>query len=194
MPKNWLDSVKQAIEYGGIKSSDTIEGLAKELGLDPTKLANTVKAWNTKAAAGKVDAFGRLPQNMKPIVKTPFYGIKTGAIIGQIFCGPRVNYKFEVLDKELNPIPGLYAVGSTAGGTSGGGVFQAAVLSSLGLAFSSGWIAGDNATVVKPSYAPAGMVLESDIRAQEIFNKFNKYFPRIGSLMMKIGFSMKRRG
>ncbi len=193
MPKDWLDSIKQAIEYGGIKSSDTIEGLAKELGLDPAKLANRVKAWNAKAAAGKVDEFGRLPQNMKPIVKAPFYGIKTGAIIGGIYCGPRVNYKFEVLDKNLNPIPGLYAAGSTAGGTSGEGVFQAASLSSLGLAFSSGWIAGDNATATKSTYEPTGMFLESDIRMQELFNKFNRYFPRMSALLMKRGFSKKKR-
>lgn len=78
MPKDWLDSVKLAIEYGGIKCSETIEGLAEEVGLDPGKLARAVSAWNAKAAAGKPDEFGRLPQNMKPIRKAPFYGIKTG--------------------------------------------------------------------------------------------------------------------
>lgn len=193
-PKNWLDSVKQAIEYGGIKYADTVEGLAKELGLDPIKLAKAVKVWNVKAAAGKPDEFGRLPQNMKPIVKAPFYGIKTGAIICGLYCGPRVNYKFEVLDKKQNPIPGLYAAGLTAGGINGEGVVAATVLSNLGLAFSSGWIAGDNATTDKPSYVPSGMYIESEIGAQRLLNKLNKHFPRVGAFLLKTGYSLSRLG
>jgi len=188
MPKNWLDSVKQAIEYGGIKVADTVEGLARELGLDPATLANAVKAWNAKAASGKPDEFGRLPQNMQPIKTAPFYGIKTGPIIAGIFCGPRVNYKFEVLDKHLNPIPGLYAAGLTAGGTNGEGMFNATVLSNLGLAFSSGWIAGDNATTTRSSYVPADMNIESEIGAQRLLKKVDSHFPRVGALVMKAGF------
>ncbi len=191
-PKNWLDSVKQAIEYGGIKYSDTVQELAKELGLDPIKLTAAVKAWNAKAAAGKPDEFGRLPQNMKPIIKTPFYGIKTGAIIGGVFCGPRVNHNFQVLDKNLNPIPGLYAAGLTAGGTSGEGVVAASVLSSVGLAFSSGWIAGDNATTDKPSYIPWGMEIEPAIRIQRLVNKLNKHFPKLGAFLLKTGYALSQ--
>lgn len=160
MPKNWLDSVRKAIEYGGIKFSDTVEGLAEELGLDPAKLVKAVKTWNAKAAAGKPDEFGRMPANMKPILKAPFYGIKTGPIIGGIFCGPRINYRFEVLDKNFNPIPGLYCAGTNAGGVNGEGVFSTTIFSCLGLAFSSGWIAGDNASSTeKLSYAPVQMAL-----------------------------------
>lgn len=191
-PKNWLDSVKQAIEYGGIKYADTLEELARELDLDQAKLTTAVKAWNAKAAAGKPDEFGRLPQNMKPIIKAPFYGIKTGAIIAGVYCGPRVNYKFQVLDNKLNPISGLYAAGLTAGGTSGEGVVAASALSSVGLAFSTGWIAGDNATNYKPSYIPSGMEIEPAIRIQRIVNKLNKYFPRVGAFLLKTGYSLSR--
>jgi hypothetical protein len=42
----------------------------------------------------------------------------------------------------------------TAGGTNGEGMFNATVLSNVGLAFSSGWIAVDNATTARPSYVP----------------------------------------
>jgi fumarate reductase flavoprotein subunit len=146
--------------------------------LEPFILANAVKVWNAKAASGKPDEFGRLSQNMQPIRKAPFYGIKTGPIIAGIFCGPRVNYKFEVLDKHLNPIPGLYAAGLTAGGTNGEGMFNATVLSNVGLAFRSGWIAADNATTTKPSYVPADMDIESEISAQRLFLKrVNSRFP-----------------
>jgi hypothetical protein len=50
----------------------------------------------------------------------------------------------------------LYAAGLTADGTNGEGSFNATVLSNLGLAFSTGWIAGDNATTAAtPAYQPA---------------------------------------
>jgi len=98
-PKNWLDSVKAAIEYGDIKRADTLEDLAAQLGLNPAKLAKAVQAWNAKAAAGKKDEFGRIGRNMKPIVRAPYYGLKTEPSICGIYCGPRVNFKFEVVDK-----------------------------------------------------------------------------------------------
>lgn len=191
-PKNWLDSVNQAVEYGGIKHSDNVKGLAEELGLDPIKLTAAVKSWNAKAAAGKPDEYGRLPQNMKPITKAPFYGIKTGAIIGGVYCGPRVNHNFQVLDKEQNPIPGLYAAGLTAGGTSGEGVVAASALSSVGLAFGTGWIAGDNATSDSPSYTPSGMEIEPAIRIQRFVNKLNKHFPKFGAFLLKTGYTLSQ--
>lgn len=192
-PKDWRESVKMAIDYGGIKTSDTIKGLATELQLDPAKLQNAVNKWNAKAAAGKPDEFGRLGANIVPIKKAPFYGIKTGPLIGGIFCGPRVNYKFEVVDKNGSPIPGMYAAGTCAGGTAGDNVFTATPLSSLGLAFSTGWIAGDNATATKDPYAPAGMIMESPIRLQRILNFIFRHFPGVGALIVKGGFGMSRK-
>ena len=45
-------------------------------------------------------------------------------------------------------------------------MFNATVLFNVCLAFSSGCIAGDNATTAKPSYVPADMDIESEIDAQ----------------------------
>jgi hypothetical protein len=189
-PKNWVDSVNMAIELGGIKKSDTIEGLAVQLGLDPIKLSNRIRMWNEKSATKKKDAFGRLPYNIKPIVKKPYYGIKTGSIIGCIYCGPRVNYKLEVLDKKLDPIPGLYAVGLNAGGTNGEGVNNPTALSSVGLAYTTGWMAGDNATNPNPTYVPHGMELEVDIAAQRMLNEINEHFPSLGLFLMNMVFKV----
>ncbi len=189
MPKDWLDSVQQAIDLGGIKRADTIEDLAAELGLDPGKLTEAVRKWNAKAAAGRPDEFGRLPQNIKPITRPPFYGIKTGPLIAGIFCGPRVNHRLEVVGKDRNPIPGLYAAGLTAGGTNGEGIFNATVLSNLGLAFSTGWIAGDNATAPSPAYQPAEMIIESEVTAQRVLTTLNRHYPRLGELALKTGFA-----
>jgi fumarate reductase flavoprotein subunit len=191
-PKDWRESVKQALEMGGIKKADTIEELAEQLGLDPKKLAAAVKTWNSKSAAGKVDEFGRLPHNMKPILKAPFYGIKSGAVLGSTYCGVRVNYHFQVIGKDQDPIPGLYAAGLTAGGMNGEGMFQATALSSLGLALSTGWIAGDNATAPQ-TYVPKDMIIEYEVTEQRLLNKVNKYFPKLGGFVINTVFSMQKK-
>jgi hypothetical protein len=103
-----------------------------------------------------------------------------------------VNYKFQVLDKKLKPIPGLYAAGFTAGGTNGEGIFNPTALSGVGFAFCSGWIAGDSATGDKSSYVPSGMEIESAIGAQRLLNKLNKHFPRLGAFVLKVGSSLSR--
>ncbi|MGA2932555.1 MAG: FAD-binding protein, partial [Acidimicrobiales bacterium] len=190
MPKDWLSSVEQAIELGGIKQASTLEELAVELKLDPEKLSAAVGVWNAKATAGRPDEFGRLPQNMKPIRKAPFYGIKTGPLIGGIFCGPRVDDRLRVLDTTQEPIPGLYAAGLTAGGTNGEGVWSSTVLSNLGLAFSTGWIAGDNASNANPGYEPAGMIIESEVWQQRMLNEFSRRFPRTGAALLGAGFRL----
>ena len=37
-------------------------------------------------------------------------------MFGSTYCGARVNYRFEVLDKNHEPIPGLDAAGLTSSG------------------------------------------------------------------------------
>jgi hypothetical protein len=96
----------------------------------------------------------------------------------------------EVLDADRRPIPGLFAAGLTAGGTNGEGVFNATVLSNLGLAFSTGWIAGDNASVLRPSPAPDGMILESEVWQQQMLNELSRRFPRIGAAALRAGFEL----
>ena len=67
-------------------------------------------------------------------------------------------------------------------------MFNATVLFNVGLAFSSGWIAGDNATTAKPSYVPADMDIESEIGAQRLLKKVNSRFLCLGAFAMKMGF------
>ncbi len=80
----------------------------------------------------------------------------------------------------------------TAGGTAGEGVVATSALSCVGLAYSTGWIAGDNASTDKPSYVPSGMEIEPEIRAQRLLNKLNKHFPNVGAFLLKTGYSLSK--
>lgn len=80
-----------------------------------------------------------------------------------------------------------------AGGMNGEGMFQSTALSSLGLAFSTGWIAGDNATAAAPTYTPKNMAIESEVFEQRMLNTVNKHFPKLGAFVINFAFSRQKK-
>ena len=51
--------------------------------------------------------------------KTPYYAVQIAPGIHHTMGGVEVNTKYEVLDKDGNVIPGLYAAGEVTGGIHG---------------------------------------------------------------------------
>ena len=69
----------------------------------------------------------------------------SGAILGTM-GGIKVNYKMEVLNKEGNPIPGLYAVGADTESWESDTYWALLAGSAFGFAMNSGRIAAENAS------------------------------------------------
>ena len=82
--------------------------------MDPAALAETVKAYNAACAAGEDKEFGRLKSTLQPVSDGPFYACPLVAGGPNTKGGLAANAKREVLDWNLQPIPGLYAVGEIA--------------------------------------------------------------------------------
>ena len=112
------DAVSETLKKGleenagnSIYSADTFEGLAEAFGLDADQFVATVERYNELCAGGEDLDFGKDAAYMKPIVKAPYYigKIAVGCIvtIGSVYT----NKRREVLDFNLNAIPGLYAIG-----------------------------------------------------------------------------------
>ncbi len=107
------ERTKAPIYKGG-----TIEEAAKAAGLDPAKLAKTVKTYND---AVKADARAKLaPANTLPkaplIEKPPFYIVPFQGGMTATFGGPLIDVNGRVRDTENQPIEGLFAIGNAAGG------------------------------------------------------------------------------
>jgi len=98
--------------------ANTIPELAKLMGVNPTVLQATVDRYNKMARAGVDTDFGK-KHNLIPIVKAPFYAFKGDGTICDMTGGLLINSKAQVMDKKGNPIKGLYAAGSMAGGMYG---------------------------------------------------------------------------
>ena len=124
--KEWLNTVYW--------KADSLEGLAKQIGVDPAGLDATVKRVNDYARTGIDVDFGRGgnvfdryygDSNVKPnpclapISKGPFYAMRLDA--GDIGTkgGLLTNANAQVLHENGQPIPGLYAIGNTSASVMG---------------------------------------------------------------------------
>lgn len=108
------DAGKKNIVTKDVKSSDTLEGLAKELGIDPEGLVSTVERWNQYCQEAQDPECGRTSL-LSPIDAPPYYGAATYPGFAATQGGIKINTKTEVLDALTEqPIPRLYAAGCCA--------------------------------------------------------------------------------
>lgn len=112
-------AVKFYEKRGLVKSADTLEGLAKEIGVPAENLTATVEAWN-KAVADKNDSeFGRSTAMDHDLSKGPFHAIQIAPGIHHTMGGLKINTNAQVLKEDGTPIDGLYAAGEVTGGVHG---------------------------------------------------------------------------
>ena len=108
------DLVKKGVAVKG----DTIEELAEAMGVSPENLRATVDDYNKVVAGEKKDDFGKkLLQD--PFDKAPFYASRRVPTIHHTMGGLEINEFCQVVDKDGNVIPGLYAAGEVTGGIHG---------------------------------------------------------------------------
>ena len=118
-----LKSCQKYIKNGLTVSSDSYEGLAKEMGLTgeaATNFVETMNTWNAAVAAGEDKEFGRNNGMDADLATAPYYAIKIAPGIHHTMGGLKINTEAQVLDTNGNAIPGLYAAGETTGGVHGG--------------------------------------------------------------------------
>ena len=106
------------IEKGFTKQGETYEELAKELEIDEKTLAETMENWNKAVVSKKDEEFGRTA--FADELKTaPYYAIKLSPGVHHTMGGLKINKDTQVLDKDGNAIPNLYAAGEITGGVHG---------------------------------------------------------------------------
>ncbi|MBN2077287.1 MAG: FAD-dependent oxidoreductase [Dehalococcoidales bacterium] len=107
---------EEAVKAGKMLQAETIEKLAKGLGLDSTTLRATVDRYNGFCDKGVDEDFFKHPRLLIPIKTAPFYGQCNSLPSLLIVCGGlRTNAKMQVLDTKGAIILGLYAVGTIVG-------------------------------------------------------------------------------
>jgi len=112
-------TLKRAEKIGALVSADTIEELAEKMEVPVETLKQTFERYNEMVAQGKDTDFGKRKELLIPLDKPPYTALKFGSALLVVVGGLRVNSRLQVIDSELDPIEGLYAVGNVCGGRYG---------------------------------------------------------------------------
>ena len=118
--RDHLKAIEKYVKAGLTKESETIEGLAEQLEIDPETLAKTLSDWNECVKNQRDPEFGRTTGMNADLTTPPYYAIKIAPGIHHTMGGVKINTKAEVINTEGQAIPGLYAAGEVTGGVHGG--------------------------------------------------------------------------
>lgn len=122
--KDKLIHVDKAIADGlkgkYVFKANTLDELAKMIGVDAASLKRAVENNNAQFKAGRDYEFGKEKRHLFAINKGPYYAIRGKDAYFETLGGLRVNENAQVIRaKDGNPIKGLYATGHDAGGMYG---------------------------------------------------------------------------
>ena len=132
---------EEQFEKGNLFKADTIEELADHFGIDKDQLLETVKTFNENSKKEEDPDFN-LRMLGWTIEEGPFYMLKAAPAVHHTMGGLKINKEAQVLDKEGNPIEGLYAAGEVTGGIHGSNRLGSAAIADITV---FGRIAGRNA-------------------------------------------------
>ena len=128
-----------------IKKAGTLEGLAKEIGVDGATFLDTVGQYNKACQQGleQEPEFGKPLASSKVFDTPPYFAIQFFPLARKNFGGIKTDLQCRVLDKHFEPIKGLYAAGEACG-MAGGHINGRAGLEGtmLGPSVFSGRVAG----------------------------------------------------
>ena len=130
---------------GFAKKANTLKEIAQYIGCDPKALEATVKEYNGYCDKGHDDDFAKDPLVLRPLRKGPFYALKCAACINTIHGDIKCNENFSVLNKQDEPISGLFAAGVDTGGADWHTYDTELTGHSFGFSINGGRIAGESA-------------------------------------------------
>lgn len=110
----WGDNIEDLIKTKSIYKADTLEDLAKQIGVPADNLVNEIKKYNSYIDNGNDPDFGK--KNFGPKIEVgSFYATPRSPSIHHTMGGLEIDSSARVLDKSGKVIPGFYAAGEVTG-------------------------------------------------------------------------------
>jgi fumarate reductase flavoprotein subunit len=128
-----------------IKISDSWDNIAEWIGAPLPALKREIEKYNQYCDQKYDPVFNKDSRYLMALRKPPFYAIKCRTAIAGSIGGIKINHLMEVVDQNDNPIPGLYAAGTDAGGWESDTYNAHLSGTAFGFPLNSGRIAGENA-------------------------------------------------
>jgi succinate dehydrogenase/fumarate reductase flavoprotein subunit len=142
---DWSEDNRAELAKGWIKSADSIAELAGVVGLDATRLTDSVRRWNRHCDAGRDRDFGRSLM-LEPIAASPYYAVELSPSMLNTQGGPRRNAKSQIVRPDGSAIPRLYSAGEL--GSIYGYLYQGT--GNIGECLAFGRVSGRNAAAEAP--------------------------------------------
>ncbi|HEJ83154.1 MAG TPA: FAD-dependent oxidoreductase [Desulfobacteraceae bacterium] len=141
-------SIRNALDQGyqHLFVADSIEELAEKTGIIPSGLKQTVAQYNQSCERGYDELFNKSHRYLRPIRTPKFYSARHFPSAYGSVGGIKINHRTEVLDKDWNVIPGLYAAGNDACSIYGDSYVFILPGNTMGFAVNTGRMAGENAS------------------------------------------------
>ena len=136
---------------GSVTCANTIEELASMMGYSDDMIPTVVESvnrYNEMCYAGEDTDFGKRAEALIPVDEAPFYGCSgsfgggAASVKMVTMSGVMTDSRLNVLDLNGNAIKGLYTCGNSLGGRYGTGYSTPCAGSSIGMAGTHGWLAG----------------------------------------------------
>lgn len=113
------ESLDAQVKTGTLFRADTLEDLAKQIGMNPAVLVKTIQDYNSYVDRGEDPDFHKNVLGLKCEV-APFYATPRKPAIHHTMGGLVIDTKAHVLNKDGQIIDGLYSAGENAGGIHAG--------------------------------------------------------------------------
>jgi fumarate reductase flavoprotein subunit len=138
------------------RRADSLEELASKTGIDPEGLRRAIADYNTDGAAGRDTLFYKNADDMIPLTRPPYFASRFVPGAFGTMGGIKINHRIEVLDKNQDSIPGLYAAGMDANNLYKDSYEFYLCAGTMGFAVNSGRIAGENAAEYASGFSTDG--------------------------------------
>ena len=137
------DDAMKGLKTGDAFKADTLEGLAKQMGVPADQLKKTIADYNAMVDQKKDPDFGKAERNLShKIEKAPYWAALSSMAVHHTMGGVRIDKETRVLDRQGNVIKGLYAAGEVTGGIHGTNRLGGNAIADI---FTFGRIAGNSA-------------------------------------------------
>lgn len=141
LDKNHQEEQEYLFREGLLVKADTLEEVAEAHGVNVENFLDEVEKFNSYVRNGNDPDFNKRVLT-EPIENPPYYLLKAAPGVHHTMGGIKINTNSEVINKEGNIIPGLYAAGEVTGGIHGANRLGSNAITDI-IVF--GRIAGQNA-------------------------------------------------
>lgn len=145
-PADFVELADAAVEAGTAWKASGVEELAELTGMSAADLQKSVERYNAMVESGTDTDYNKAAASLKfTAAEGSLYAFDCRAVYLGTIGGVKVDEYLQVIDGDYNPIPGLYAAGTNAGGYYNGLGYPPYEGLACGFAWTSGRIAGESA-------------------------------------------------